>query len=308
MIETTWNNHYKVGYNGEWFNQRTSADDALTIDVEGGSRLPRGMNFEAVNAANIQIEKYGQHNICLMYSGGQDSEIVLLSFLASGRIPSKIVFLDYGENSYDLKHAEAFCSYYGIAMERMPIPAREMLLSGESYEVCVRNGCAQIGLSFYLKAIEELSKNYYVVTGDEPYIELLTNPLTDEKDWWFFVREPFYSLFQVFHRLGRDGCPNFIQYTPDLWLSYLDDPLMLWLRSQQDLTHSNAVKYDIYRSRFFTRPRHKSTGMEAFTHVIHAHNQQLMQRAPHLTPSELKYPFAKLHHKLTRHLHAYSTS
>lgn len=301
MIQTSWANHYKLGYNNEWFTFRDHPTDRFDISFDGCGRAPRGMAFEANNAASIISEKYGKDNIALLYSGGCDSEIILLSFIGSGRIPGRIIFLNYGTNEYDLRNARRFCRYYGLPLEVIDVPAIEMLNSGEALEVCKKFQCGQVGLSFYLKAIDDLCKSHYVVTGDEPYFELMNNPLTGEREWFFFAREPFYSLWKVFIKNNVDGCPNFIQYTPDLWLSYIDDPIMCWLRNDQtDLINSNQVKYDIYRHRFYTRPRVKATGMELFVEKVINSNQRLLEDCPELTMQELKYPFKKMYYEMTR--------
>lgn len=301
MIETSWSNSYKIGYNNDWFSFRQTQFDRLDIMSDGCGRVPMSFAQEAVNTASILESKYGIDNICLFYSGGGDSEIILQSFIGCGKIPSKIIFLDYGSNSYDKYFATEFTKYYGISLEIMQLDAVNLLHSGESFELCKKYQCGQIGLSFYLKAIDFLCKDYYVITGDEPYIEKMFNPITSESEWQFFAREAFYSLWKVFIYNNVDGCPNFIQYSPELFTSFLDDSVMKWLRgSQTSYTTSNQVKASIYRRNFFLRPREKSTGMEAFGPLIHEKNQELFQKYPELTQQELKVPFDQLYHQLTR--------
>lgn len=302
MIETTWANHYKIGYNNEWFTFRKSAEDRLDIFTDGCSREPMAFALEAVNTASIIADKRGKENIALFYSGGGDSEIILQSFIGAGKIPGRIIFLDYGSNDYDRFHATNYAKYFGIKLEIMKIDAEEMLTSGESLDICSRYQCGQVGLSFYMKAIEEVCKTHYVITGDEPYMERLDNPIDGTSDWYFYAREPFYSLWKVFIKNGADGCPNFIQYTPELWLSFMEDPLMKWLRSDQntELSNSNQIKPDVYRHRFFLKPRFKSTGMEKFGHMIYDKNQELLLAHPEISTFELKQPFSKLYHELTR--------
>lgn len=304
MVRTTWGNHYKLGYNNEWFTFRQSPLDQFEIKLDGCSRKPLGLASEAINAAAIITDEYGKDNITLLYSGGSDSEIILQSFLGYGKIPN-VLFLDYkGEqNEYDKFHAVSYCKYYGIKLQIREIDPIEMLNSGEALDVAARYQCGQVGLAFYLKVIEDLCKDTYIVTGDDPYIERMHNPLENTDDWFFFAREPFYSLWKIFIKQGVDGCPNFLQYTPELWLSFFDDPIMKWLRnSQTALTNSNQVKYDIYRHRFFLKPRYKSTGMEKFGHLVHDQNQALLERHPDITNQEMKYPFNKLYHEMTRYI------
>lgn len=302
MVETSWCNSYKIGYNNEWFTLRQSQFDRLDVMSDGCGRTPMTFAQEGVNTASILTEKYGAENICLFYSGGGDSEIILQSFIGAGRIPGKIIFLDYGTNLYDRYFALTFAKFYGIKVETIPFDAVEMLSSGESFEVCNKYQCGQIGLSFYLKVIEEHCKTHYVVTGDDPYIENMYNPLTNTRQWQFFAREPFYALWKVFIQNGVDGCPNFIQYSPELFASFFNDRVMKHLRdpAQTKFTTSNQVKQTLYRNNFFLRHREKSTGMEVFGTLIHQKNQELLEKYPHLTMQELKVPFEQLYYQLTR--------
>ena len=301
MVETSWANHYKIGYNNYWFTFRESPLDRLDIFDDGCSRKPMSFAMEAVNTASIIAEKYGADNLCLFYSGGGDSEIVMNSFIGLGKYPRKIVFLNYGSNKYDQVNAVAYAKYYQIPIEVVNLDTEELLRSGESLEICNRYQCGQVGLSFYLKAIETYCKDYYVITGDDPYIERMHNPLTHTDDWFFFAREPFYALWKIFIKNNVDGCPNFIQYSPELFTSFWDDPIMQWLiNDQTELNCSNQVKGDIYRHRFFIKPRYKSTGMETFAHLVYEQNQALLIKYPDITNQELKLPFNDLYHQLTR--------
>lgn len=304
MITTTWANHYKLGYNNEWFTFRSSPLDRFGIMVDGASRKPKPLAEEAIIAASIITEKYGVDNITLLYSGGSDSEIVLQAFNALGKVP-RVIFLDYegGQNAYDKAHAIGYCKYHKVQLEVVTIDPIEMLNSGEAVEVAARYQCGQVGLSFYLKTLEAQCKSTFLVTGDDPYIELMSNPLTGSSEWFFYAREPFYSLWKVFIKNQVDGCPNFLQYTPELWLSFFDDPIMQWMRKgQPGITNSNQVKYEVYKHRFFIKPRYKSTGMEKFGNLVYQQNQELLMKHPDITNQELKYPFEKLYYELTRYL------
>ena len=301
MVETSWCNSYKIGYNNDWFSFRKNQFDRLDIMSDGCGRAPMTFAQEGVNTAGILLEKYGYDNICLFYSGGGDSEIILQSFIGAGRVPKKIIFLDYGTNLYDRHFAMSFAKFYRIPIETIPFDAVEMLNSGESFEICNKYQCGQIGLSFYLKAIEDHCKNYYVVTGDEPYIENMQNPINGTSEWQFFARESFYSLWKVFIHNQVDGCPNFIQYSPELFASFFEDRVMRLLRNgQTKFTTSNQVKQTMYRNNFFLRYREKSTGMENFGTLIHQKNQELLEKYPHLTMQELKVSFNQLYYQLKR--------
>jgi hypothetical protein len=303
--QTSWDNHYRLGYNGRWFNRRESAADEFRIQVGGCGRVPVGVTEEAVWAARAMLDKYGRENITLLYSGGCDSEVVLQSFIGAGQVP-RVLFLDYGENRnvYDRRWAHRFCRYNGIRLEEFAVPALDILRSGEALELCSRYQCPQSGASLYLHAMERLCKDSFVVAGDEPYLELLTNPLTGAKSWFFFAREWTFSQWKVFHFNGVDGCPNFLQYTAELWLAFLRDPIMRWAFSQSEYTTTNQLKYDLYRQRFFVRPRHKSTGMEKFGDLIYALNARLHLDLPHVENAEVHYPLEQLLADLTRWLPA----
>ena len=67
MIKTSWDNHYKLGYDGRWFEDRTSPLDKFEIQVDGCGRKPLGLNFEAINTARILNEFYGNKHLSLIH-------------------------------------------------------------------------------------------------------------------------------------------------------------------------------------------------------------------------------------------------
>ena len=303
--QTSWNNHYKIGYNGgNWFGRRQTNQDELSIQIDGCGRMPAPVAVEAVWAAQAMIGKYGADNITLLYSGGCDSEIILQSFVGNGIIPGRVLFLNYGEgmNDYDRAWATRFCKFNGIKLEEMAIPATEILQSGEALELCEKYQCAQSGAALYLYAMERLCKDSYVVAGDEPYLELFNNPLDGTSEWSFVAREWTFSQWKVFHYNGVDGCPNFLQWTAELWAAFLLDPILQWCVSQTAYTTTNQIKYDLYQQRFFVRKRHKSTGMEKFGHLIHDLNARLHLAKPLIENAEFHHPYQHLIGDLMKHV------
>ena len=301
--ETSWGNHYKLGYDNQWFKPRATPHDRFSIKVEGCARTPSTVTQEAVWAAQTMLAKYGRENITLLYSGGCDSEIILQSFVGAGQVP-RVVFLDYGEgrNGYDRAWARRFCRHNRIKLEEYPVPVHDILTSGQAIELCDKYQCPQSGASLYLWAMERLCKDGFVVAGDEPYLELLNNPMTGQKTWTFFAREWTFSQWKVFHFNGVDGCPNFLQYTAELWLAFLQDPIMQWAFGQSDYTTTNQLKYELYRQRFFVATRHKSTGMEKFSDLIYGLNSRLHIDLPLVQNDEVHYPLDQLLADLTRWL------
>lgn len=305
MIETSWNNHYKLGYGKEWFAGREDPTGKLVISADGCGRVPQSITTESVYATTTMCNKYGVDNITVLYSGGCDSEIILQAFQGSvgnGKMP-RIVFLDYdGLNSFDCTNAEKYCRNNDLTLDVINVPIRELINNDRVEELCVKYQCANSGSAIYLDSIEKLCKSSFLVLGDEPYFELFEDPITGIKAWNFIAREWTFSQWKAFHFNGVDGCPNFLQWTAELFTSFMLDPIMQWMFSQSDYTTSNQVKYSLYQQRFFVKPRYKSTGMESLVDSFVGIDSKLHTLG--IENDEVHWPYVDMIKQMTRYLPA----
>lgn len=265
MMQTSTNNFYGIGYDKP-LSMRENPHQQLAVSVGACTRKPQSLKLEALTTAALIHQNYSTPAV--MFSGGMDSEIVLQSFLGMGIKPVAI-FLDYGTNTYDKYFAETYCRYYGIPLNTVTVNAAKFFREDICLDVGEKYQSANPGIALYCHAIEALQKEYFLVLGDEPHTEFLFNPMDRTKDEWTLVaREWTYATWKPFIRNDIDGCPNFLQYTPELLSAWFAHPWQQQLHSQSEVTNSTAVKYQIYQAEFGCKPRHKSTGMEAYTYML----------------------------------------
>jgi hypothetical protein len=96
----------------------------------------------------------------------------------------------------------------------------------------------------------------YVVLGSG---ECLLNREGDS--WYLWEKERIASWYRFFLKRKRSGCPGFFQYSPEIMLSYLTDPMVKEL-VKSNKTSSAEIKLQMYQSHFSIRPRPKYTGFE----------------------------------------------
>ena len=80
MKTLTYKNHFKFGYNSDWYNLRQSEEDIWHIKYGRCERDPLDFRSECVNAAKL-IRESTNLPIYVCFSGGVDSEIVVRSFM-----------------------------------------------------------------------------------------------------------------------------------------------------------------------------------------------------------------------------------
>ena len=82
-LELSQNNHFKFGYNGAWFNERSEDRDQWIVSYGRCSREPEDWRSECLETARL-IQSSTSKPINVLFSGGIDSEVVLQSFMFAG--------------------------------------------------------------------------------------------------------------------------------------------------------------------------------------------------------------------------------
>ena len=136
--QLTFNNHFKFGYNGEWFNQRQSPDDKFIAKF---GRAESILTFSDAGVdASRKIAMSTDRPIYVCTSGGIDSEIVVKFFLKA-KVNFTVAMLEFKnkENEHDLKYAYKLCDALGLRYKKFVFDVDNWYNSPEAIEIARRS-------------------------------------------------------------------------------------------------------------------------------------------------------------------------
>lgn len=231
-------NHYRWGWNGEWFN-RPQAEGYFNISIGACTRPHETFREECINAATL-LGKSFTKPILVGLSGGMDSQVVCLS-LIKAQVPFQPVILKlYSEdgrvyNNFDIEGAHAFCEKFDL------IPLEEELnLDRFWYEEAmqlVQDYCITVAdIAVQLFLVKKYKDTHaYINGGGDPVVR--TNVKEDDSgeiELTYALGPTPIEQYMIDHNI--EGCLKFFMYTPELIASYLDNHII----------HSyNAARYAI---------------------------------------------------------------
>lgn len=293
-------NHFKFGYDNEWYVPRTSRYQRWTCDYGIATEQLTVKEANRRAALKIQEEACGMP-IYLLLSGGADSEVAARSFIDAG-VEFTAAILKYKEVASDkiLNHEET--KYADLICEQYRIPKKEFIMYPEKFwntdEYKEITSISQT-LSPQLACTMWLAKqlNGYVVLGQgEPFI------YRQFGKWWFRERELVVSWYKFWMFAGIVGAPGFHQYTPEQMLAYLTDPLTVELVNNTATAPtpnplSNAdIKHILYQKHYpesMLDSRKKYTGFENLVLVETLARIKLGERFP-FCGAEFTIPYTEM--------------
>lgn len=282
-------NHFKFGYDGNWFNKREHADQKWMVSYGRCSKEPLNFKEECLRTAyTIQKDANGQ-KISVLFSGGVDSEVALQSFVLAG-IPVTAAILRFKNdlNIHDISHAVIVC-------EKLKVPYRfydvDLLALWENdiHQFSEPTYCISPQLISTMWLVDQIDD--YPVMGSGECLLVKEVPAGYEpgvspyepSEWHLWEKEKIAAWYRHFIIRERSGCPGFFQYTPEIMLSYLQDPFVQKLVNSQIVgkLSTESSKLKIYQQHFDLHDRVKYTGFEK----VQAHDARfrkiLVDRFPH---------------------------
>ena len=293
MYNYTHNQHFKFGYDGEWFNSRRDQDSQWQVEYGQCERVAGSFRDEVLHVARLvedQSKSLGLP-IDIMYSGGTESEMMLRSFTEQGiNVRVNILRFKDKRNYHDIKSAEKFCSNHGITPYYHDLDILKFW-EGLAYEYAERTRCTSPQLLSTMWLMDQLdglpclgSGECYISYGDmEKYqyldkkaLAILENPITDypKRPWYMHERERIAAWYRHAMIQDRPAVPGYFQYTPEVMLSFLLDSTTRELANCEHWGKlSNASTKKTVYEKYFPNliQRTKTTGFEqvmGHDHVI----------------------------------------
>lgn len=257
IFEYTKNNHLKISY-----------EDDFKIEF-GKVKTHNTFRQECINVAKELYDIHG-NKLDLLLSGGIDSEIMFLSFIAAGIIPRvTIIRYERNLNMHDINYAFRLCARYGVSPEVYDINA-EMFFKNQCVETAFRTKCNSPQLNLLAYCLSKINGVPVLGMGEN---HLSRKYVSDNKyslEVFDVEQEKETRLITYFQDNKKEIIPAFFQYTPELMVSFLQKESMYrWVETAKKnrYLNINKVKWQIAIEDFDLEPRPKLTGFELFSEL-----------------------------------------
>jgi len=276
-LQLTKNNHFKFGYDLQYFQPRRSPEQKWTSYYGSIERPVKDWKSECISAAK-EIAASTSKKIYVCFSGGIDSEVTIESFrLAGVPVTAAIVRFNDRLNDHDIDWAEKYCSKHSIPIEYFDVDIFSFYKTEEYHNIIEATQSFYPMLSLQMKAMEwvSLKGGFPVVGSAECYIERQPN-----RQWVMYEREIYASLYRYQILKNFEGVCGFFQWNPEVMYSFLIDPFVKKLINGElpGKTNSLEIKQDIYAFYFKTEPRNKYYGWEKFGLLEEKMRMELLNR------------------------------
>ncbi len=289
QLQLTKNNHFKFGFDSQYFTTRQSPTQTWTIDYGSIERPVQDWKTECLTAAK-EIAASTSKKIYVCFSGGIDSEVAIESFRLAGiPVVAAVMRFKSGFNNHDIAWAEKYSRRHHIPIEYFDVDVISFYQTPEYRDIIAATNCFYPMLSLQMKVMEwVVQKGGFPVVGSaECYVERLVN-----QKWVVFEREIFATLYQYQMLRNLEGVCGFFQWSPEIMYSFLIDPMIKKLVAGQypGKTNSLEIKQLIYSHHFQTEPRPKYYGWEQFGELEQKLRLELLARFS-FAQGEAKTPY-----------------
>lgn len=272
-IELSKNNHLKWGYNGLVGSTRQYLYDKFFMQYGKIQRPVQNFRSECITAAK-EIADYCRSinkRPLIFYSGGIDSESIILSFLLSGEDFS-ICHLRFrpGFNNHETDYARKFCSRHNLDLIEYHINTLDFLISEEIFKKAIRDNVRMIETYLMIGVTRRVLNNNYYPILDHPGTTLYredTN-LSKTSKWIYKDYECIMFYYNHCKNINMPACPSFFHWSPEIITAFLLDKStrdLITNKSYGKISNrtSSILLYQNAFPEFEIVPRPKYTGFES---------------------------------------------
>lgn len=257
--------HFRFGYleqnasasNFQPLRKRQADSDQWFVQYGRAVRIPMNFRLECLQAAREIAAQAGPLPITVLFSGGMDSEVVLRSFVEAG-VPVEAAILRFKDdfNLHDYSWAILACENLGVKFKIFDLDLLAFW-AGAGLEYAERTQCVSPQLLPTMWLADQI-EGFPVLGSGENYL------VKKEMQWLLLEKERIAAWYRHFLVQNRPASPGFFQWSPELMLAWLVDPLAidLWQNRRPTELDSKIVKIRIYQAHFNVMKRLKYTGFE----------------------------------------------
>lgn len=291
LFDYTHQNHFKFGYRIHdeyyWmFPTPASAEHEFAVAYGVCKQEPTDFKEECYRAARL-IHESSDEIANIMFSGGNESEIVVRSFLAQG-LPFRVSILKFKNNInlHDISFAVVFCEQRGIEYDIIELDIKQFL-ENDLYDYAERTKCPTPQLPSVMWLADQID-GLPILGSGEPYVAKVVpddyvpgeSPY-EPSEWVFQEKEKIQSWYRHFLIQKRPAVPGFFQYTPELMYMFLDSPVVRELveNKRHGKLSTVSTKGETYRLWFDDMiPRPKFSGFEKLDEWDEVARENLTER------------------------------
>lgn len=255
---TFYNNWAKFQYSsGETVRKNYFDECKMIIAKKSATNLTLGAAMQ--KAINLL-----PNNVGVFYSGGVDSEIIIMEMLNNGIIP-KLYFIDFTLNYHDKEYAEKFCKYNNLKFKTIRIDINHFIKK-DIYDY-IQYGCNDLAtpLNFHARTLIDEDVNMIAGVGDPPLFKGITQIIPCLKHEWVISISENSEVARYFWYMKNfpKDVPLFYRYTPELAAAYIKDPEIIDIVTQERYKLSvKSTKHKILSKFYNIENRNKYTGFE----------------------------------------------
>jgi hypothetical protein len=246
--------NFSYGYNENFYNLRESSSDKFSCYYQKAQYVPTSFKEESIKVCE-KISDYAKkinRVPVVLLSGGLDSEVVVRSFVDSGKDFSVITNRFFENlNAHELYYIEKLSKKYNLSVEYKDLDVINWLVSSdESNFLAHESKCLRPQMLPTLKLLIYVYEQggFPVLGNGDLYASKEINPQwrmsgKGEKYIWNYIEyEYILAWLRYCVRNNIEGSINFFQQTPEIVLAMALDPMI------QDLVKNNPVGKQSTRS------------------------------------------------------------
>lgn len=288
MFDYTYKNHFRFGYDGQWFATPTNKHQSWQVSVGRCTQTPLRFDLECRRAARLLCENTPELVPNLAFSGGIDSEVMLRSFMAES-LPFNITIFKFANNLnlHDISFAISFCEEHNLDYKIQHMDVEAFWKSDQFHSLANEVKCVSpqllAHLNYFGKADEllVLGQGEGCVVNPVAYEETREQFKHSTSRWFTIETEKNIAMYRYFIQRGKKAIPAFFRYTPELMYAFYADPTVLEMTADKLPGHDSTqtIKFEIYKKYFpDLRPRPKFSGFEKIIDQDQPLRQLLTQR------------------------------
>ena len=199
----------------------TGHGDSWHVNIDPPTRRVKTYFEETLLAVEyVYANKVGKFQV--LYSGGLDSQYVCQVLLHLGMEFEPVIIElknNAGEvlNSHDIKYAYEFCDAKNITPVIYDLNFEEFVESGKNIEIANSVTCCMNSLPATMHVASQLD-GFSLLGNDPPYLR------NSDGVWMLEELEYIHGLLRYYEKYNVNGCPFLLSYTPEMMLSFLLDP------------------------------------------------------------------------------------
>lgn len=235
--ELSKNNHMVVGYNDTPWAYRKSLYDRFFIKYTIPAQKIYTFREAAILSAKeiYNSAKIKKKKPLILYSGGIDSEFIIASFISAG-VDFAVGHVKYlpNYNDHETSYVHKFCRKYNLDLIEYNVDAIDFLTNRSNFHSAVLDNSRLIELNLITSMSLDIKNSFFPIS-DHPGVMLFRNNpnLRETSDWFWKDYEHLCSYYFHCMRNGIDSSPSFFHWSPEIILSFLLDPMIIKLVSNE---------------------------------------------------------------------------